>query len=390
MKTRTDFLAQLKKSFPGLQNQPLETLVSENLLSPFTIQLPESVLRQAQKAVEVLFRLRENQNYINSYRSDLDQRNIPDPGNKSICMSYDFHVTADHQIKLIEVNTNASFLALGCEMYKSFGKALPVKDFSMDELRKDIETEVRLLGKTPSGPLKVSIIDEKPPEQRLFIEFLVYQELFSQWGWKSQIQDFRDVNPTDVDFIYNRHTDFFLEGPESATLKKAFQNKDSCFSPNPFEYFLLADKQRMIDWTQAENLAKWQVSTEDQAVIHQVVPASKSLEHGNKDEVWGQRKGYFFKPKNAFGSKQSYKGASISRKAFDELIGQDVIAQEYVPASEQTFPTPTGDQAFKYDLRCYAYQGRLQMITARLYQGQVTNLRTPLGGFGCVEFRTQG
>jgi hypothetical protein len=386
MQIKAGFIQQLQKDFQGLQAQPLDTLVSENLLSPFTIRLPESVLNQAQQTVEVLFRLRENKTYQESYKKELEQLNLKDPGNKSICMSYDFHVTKENSLKLIEVNTNSSFLALGYEMYKARQLPLPVKDFSFEEVRKNIETEMKLHGKPMKGPLSVAIIDEEPEKQRLFVEFLVYQELFKQWGWDSRILDYRQLKTATTDFIYNRFTDFFLANPESAELKKAFLNKQSCFSPNPYEYFLLADKQRMIDWSQPINLEKWKVGPEDQAVIQSAVPVSLSLEHHNKDDIWTKRKGFFIKPKRAFGSKQSYRGGSISRNIFDELVGQEFIVQEFIPASEQVFPTPEGDQSFKFDLRCHAYQGRLQLVVARLYQGQVTNLRTPLGGFACIEF----
>jgi len=386
MNLQHDFIQQLKKTFKGLDTQSLEGLVSENLISPFSIRLPKSVLSEVQKSIQVLFSLRENKNYQNSYQQELAALDIQDPGNKSICMSYDFHVTSDNHIKLIEVNTNASFLALGYEMYKMKGMALPVADFSYDEIRKDIETELKIFGRPALTSPKVAIIDEEPENQRLYAEFLVFNELFKSWGWDSKILDIKEVNTEYIDFIYNRYTDFFLNQPASNNLKKAFVQKQSCFSPNPYEYFLLADKQRMIDWSVSENLNKWQVTPEDQAIIQAVVPASHSLEVANKEEIWAQRKGFFIKPKRAYGSKQSYRGGSISRKAFDELVGQEFIAQGFVPAPEQVFKTPEGDTSFKYDLRCYAYQGRLQMIVARLYQGQVTNLRTPLGGFACVEF----
>ena len=38
----------------------------------------------------------------------------------------------------------------------------------------------------------------------------------------------------------------------------------------------------------------------------------------------------------------------------------------------------------KTDLRLYAYRNRVLGVTARLYHGQVTNLRTPGGGFARV------
>ena len=88
----------------------------------------------------------------------------------------------------------------------------------------------------------------------------------------------------------------------------------------------------------------------------------------------------------AFGAKQSYRGSSITRKNFDPMIDRGFIAQEFIPAPEKTFETPEGPKKFKYDLRFYAYQDRVQSAVARLYQGQVTNLQTKDGGFACIRF----
>ena len=41
-------------------------------------------------------------------------------------------------------------------------------------------------------------------------------------------------------------------------------------------------------------------------------------------------------------------------------------------------------QSLKYDVRCYVYDGAIQLIAARLYQGQTTNFRTPGGGFAQI------
>ena len=38
----------------------------------------------------------------------------------------------------------------------------------------------------------------------------------------------------------------------------------------------------------------------------------------------------------------------------------------------------------KSDVRCYVYDGEVQLIAARLYQGQTTNFRTLNGGFAQV------
>ena len=35
----------------------------------------------------------------------------------------------------------------------------------------------------------------------------------------------------------------------------------------------------------------------------------------------------------------------------------------------------------KLDVRAYTYQGHIQLLAARTYSGQTTNMRTPGGGF---------
>ena len=42
------------------------------------------------------------------------------------------------------------------------------------------------------------------------------------------------------------------------------------------------------------------------------------------------------------------------------------------------------EQDLKLDLRNYVYRGEVQLVSARLYQGQTTNFRTPGGGFAAV------
>ena len=38
----------------------------------------------------------------------------------------------------------------------------------------------------------------------------------------------------------------------------------------------------------------------------------------------------------------------------------------------------------KFDVRAYAYGGKVQLLAARMYTGQTTNFRTPGGGFALV------
>jgi hypothetical protein len=47
-------------------------------------------------------------------------------------------------------------------------------------------------------------------------------------------------------------------------------------------------------------------------------------------------------------------------------------------------PVAADAPALKFDLRNYVYDGEVQWVAARLYQGQTTNFRTPGGGFAPV------
>lgn len=62
----------------------------------------------------------------------------------------------------------------------------------------------------------------------------------------------------------------------------------------------------------------------------------------------------------------------------------DYLAQRLTPPSERQRSSIHGNETFKVDIRCYAYAGAIQLMAARLYQGQTTNFRTTGGGFAPV------
>lgn len=367
----------MSQKFPGLLQEPLEQLISDNLLSSHKIRLPKKNLTQAKEAIQALFDLRETADYQELLRGQISKYGLKDPGNKGIMMSYDFHVDTNGDLKLIEVNTNAAFLILGQLFYEFQKIPGPIAEFNLSALKSCIQSELLFQNKKIEKP-RIAIVDHQPSSQRLYIEFLVAREIFRSWGWPCEIRDVSEAFQDRPDFIYNRYTDFFLTDPLSQTLRQAYLNKEICLSPHPLEYLLLADKHRMIEWSQGL-LEKF---PDLKSPIERVLLKSWVLDDTTKEEIWSRRKQLFVKPTREFGSKGSFKGSSISRKAFDELASKGAIAQEYVSAPEFA----ENGESFKYDLRFYAYKGEVQTIMARLYQGQTTNLRTPGGGFACVEF----
>ena len=52
--------------------------------------------------------------------------------------------------------------------------------------------ELQLCGKT--APYELGIVDEDPARQRLYLEFLVYQQIFKKNNIKTEILDIKQVS----------------------------------------------------------------------------------------------------------------------------------------------------------------------------------------------------
>jgi len=96
------------------------------------------------------------------------------------------------------------------------------------------------------------------------------------------------------------------------------------------------------------------------------------------------RKNYFFKPFVGYGSKATYRGDKITTRVWEEICHGDYVAQELAPPSKKIILQNGNKVEAKVDVRAYTYQGEIQLMAARLYEGQTTNFRTPGGGFAPV------
>ena len=368
MQLKSRFVSFLKDKYSSLSTEGVSDLISEQLLSSFHVQLTPQQLAQIEDEIKAYWKLRNELSLPLS--PAFDAKGLVRSNTQSVCTSYDFHINSDGKPELIEINTNAAFLALGLAMYDFHGVNPPV-NFNEAALIEMFANELRLVGAQDQS---IAIIDENPQAQRLYIEFLVYRDLFKRHGITCDIFDVADVERyQNFGLIYNRYTDFYLSDPKSQKLRELY-NRRKNLSPGPYDYFLLADKQRLLDWNENVEVQR------PQSLLH-----IYDLGKADKETIWKERKNLFIKPKNSFGSKQAYKGASMSRKLFDEIYGSQFVAQQLSVPSEIEVDLASGRERFKYDLRCFAYGEKLQLIVARLYQGQTTNLRTPGGGFAVVK-----
>lgn len=366
---KASFVSYLNQKYPELSVDTINPLLSEQLLSPYQIKLSSQQLKQIKNDVQDYWNLRTwgEKNLSTGY----NELGLRKPNNYSVCMSYDFHINASGQPELIEVNTNAAFLALGLELYAYHNLKNPIADFTEKNLIEMFLNEIKLTG---AQNRSVAIIDENPEAQRLYIEFLLFKQILKKNNIESEIFDISKTEKFKYfSLIYNRYTDFYFKENKSSDLKDLYNQNKLHLSPHPYEYFLLADKQRLLDWNTQSEMKK---------------PLSLlktyDLGQADREQIWNERKTLFFKPKTSFGGKQAYKGASMSRKVFDEVFNEGFIAQQLSIPSTLKVEIPNQTQEFKYDLRCFAYQNQVQLIVARLYQGQITNLKTTGGGFACI------
>ncbi len=85
-----------------------------------------------------------------------------------------------------------------------------------------------------------------------------------------------------------------------------------------------------------------------------------------------------------YGSRAAYRGDKLTRRVWQDIVAGGYVAQAIVAPGERRVDRDDEARPLKFDLRAYAYDGAVQWLAARLYQGQTTNFRTPGGGFAPV------
>jgi hypothetical protein len=126
------------------------------------------------------------------------------------------------------------------------------------------------------------------------------------------------------------------------------------------------------------------VPAEAHAILVAGVPRTESVTPERADALWAERRKLFFKPAAGYGSKAAYRGDKLTRRVWQEILRGDYVAQALVAPSERRLEVDSAETDLKLDIRAYVYDGALQLLAARLYEGQTTNFRTPGGGFAPV------
>lgn len=322
-------------------------------------------------------------------------------GAKGVFFGYDFHVH-EHGIGLIEINTNAGGAMLNAALARGqraccpeIEQVLPLSDNVAALEARIVEMFHRewSLSKRENPLRSIAIVDQSPQQQYLYPEFLLFQQLFQRNGLQAVIVDPSELvlrdgallhGTTAVDMVYNRLTDFLLEAPSSVSLREAYLAHAVVLTPHPQAHALYADKRNLALLSDAGRLQELGVPEEIQSILLAGIPRTEIVNPNNADRLWAERRRLFFKPTAGFGGRAAYRGDKLTKRAWQDILAGDYVAQTVVAPGERVIDLQDQTQSLKFDIRNYVYDGAVQWLAARLYQGQTTNFRTPGGGFAPV------
>jgi hypothetical protein len=322
-------------------------------------------------------------------------------GARGVFFGYDFHLDRG-QLGLIEINTNAGGAMLSAVAARAQrGCCAPVEHLlrqrqSVAALERDIiamfRNEWRLARR--KRPLRsIAIVDDDPPSQYLYPELLLFQHLFERHGLSSAICSPAELRfeadqvwagDMQIDLVYNRLTDFNFVSDATALLREAYLADAIVLTPHPQAHALYADKRNLALLTDDAFLCELAVSESIRELLAETVPRTRGVVSEDSDALWSGRRELFFKPRRGFGSRAVYRGDKLTRRVWQEILAGDYVVQTAMPPGERMVDSDGSLQSLKFDVRNFVYDGAVQWVAARLYQGQTTNFRTPGGGFAPV------
>ncbi len=387
---------------PALEGHPVNLSETHpTLLAPVPVFLAQRDVGRIREIVEAVEAAVTTEAYREPVLARLPAAARVDRGALGMFLGFDFHLSPEGP-KLIEINTNPGgallevYLGLAqdpcCDRVERLverADATELESALLDVFREEFRRE-----RTRSELRSVVIVDEDPPGQFLYPEMLLFSGLLERNGIRARVADpgklvlqerrlLLEGEP--VDLVYNRLTDFALESPRNAVLRKALLEGAAVVTPGPRAHALYANKGNLIALTDSDLLRSWNVEPRLVEVLTRGIPRTVRVTPENADQLWSERRELFFKPLAGYGSRGTYRGSKLTRRVWQSILDSDYVAQERVPPSERQVPTEEGEpRALKLDVRCYTYAGRVLLFGARLYHGQTTNMRTEGGGLASV------
>jgi hypothetical protein len=383
----------------GLPEQLLDS--NSHLFADSPVFVQRKHLQEMERLIAAVEHVAQNAAYRDKVLAAAPASARQDHGPGGVFFGYDFHLGEDGP-QLIEINTNAGGILLSLHLASAQQACCAQVTMFFGGKKTLAEAEDDLIAmfreewnsqRQGRALQTIAIVDEKPESQFLYPELLLFQSLFRRHGIEAIIADpteFRidgnalHVDGQQIDLVYNRLTDFYLEMPESACLLEAYRRDIAVLTPSPHVYALYADKRNLPLLSDADQLKDLGVAAADIEAIDRSLPTTVAVSKDNAEQLWKNRKRLFFKPATGYGSRGAYRGAKLTKRVWQNITQGDYIAQAMIPPSQRQLIIDGEKQSLKLDVRCVTYSGEIQQLSARLYEGQTTNLRTSGGGLATV------
>ena len=383
------------------RNNPIGANELNKLFSATPVFVPKTEIEAMERIVRAIESAAELPLYQEQVLSWAPEIAAFDPGPIGALMGYDFHLGSDGP-QLIEVNTNAGGAFLNVLLARAQKRCCNPSEQSaatnqmLDRFEEAVFDMFKQEWQRQSAvamPNRIAIVDNDPESQFMFLEFELACQLLQAKGIDTVILDPSELNYADgvltahskpIDMIYNRLVDFAFENPNHAVLKSAYLEGAVVVTPNPHAHAIFANKHNLTLLSDTQTLQSWGLGDDDAEYLKKSVPTTRMVTKEDAAELWRTRRQLFFKPVAGHGSKGVYRGSKITRRVFETILDESYIAQTFIPATERSIKIDDVVTTRKVDIRLYTYGGKLLLPAARVYQGQVTNFRTPGGGFAPV------
>lgn len=370
-----------------------------HLFARVSVFVSAESVRRMREVVQAIETLASHPGYQETVLSWAPEIALYNPGPVGAFMGYDFHLEGDTP-QLIEVNTNAGGAFFNAVLARAQTTCCPEAGQSGAKAAEAFEEKVMAMFRSewrrqrgPQPLTSVAIIDDAPAAQYLYPEFLLAQHVFVRAGMEAVILDPKELSYDQgvlaasgrrIDLVYNRLTDFALSDPDHAHIRAAYRDGVVTITPNPRAHALFADKRNLTLFSNPALLSGWGIDEPTIETLRTAVPRTVRVTPKSAEELWKERRSFFFKPMSGFGSKGAYRGEKITKTVWQNIVDSGYVAQAFAAPGARTIQLNGAPTALKADIRLYTYAGRDLLMTARLYQGQTTNMRTAGGGFAPV------
>ncbi|HLA33232.1 MAG TPA: hypothetical protein VJ001_00040, partial [Rhodocyclaceae bacterium] len=263
---------ELERVSPGFHAEVMEG--RPHLFADVTVFVSATHARQMAElvsAIDAVVELPPYRQHVLSYAPELARHPTAMRG---AFLGYDFHLS-DEAPQLIEINTNAGGGLLNalvarahricCDQVHTATTGRTVETIDTESLFLDMfENEWRLFQEAKQAPPRrlrtVAIVDELPETQFLYPEFILFRRLFEHAGIRAIVCAPHELNFHEgalwhndceqaIDLVYNRLTDFALEGLELSPLRNAWLADAAAITPHPYAHALYADKRNLVALT---------------------------------------------------------------------------------------------------------------------------------------------